>query len=271
MIVPLFESHGHFVYHATAGQLASYKLRTDTLITDAPYSARVHDGHADGTSSANAWAAERGLANKRDRRGIVYASWGARDVVRFVRDWSPLVSGWFVSITDHGLAPAWERALRRVDRYVFAPVPVVAPGSRIRLSGDGPSCWGYWVIAARPKSKTWLEAWRERRRKREASCALPGGYVIPEGEGKKPLVVGGKPLWLMRRLIGDYSEPGERVCDPCAGAGTTGEAAHLEGRRALLGDASLEHAQLAAVRMRDAVSYVPPGDARQILLFGETL
>lgn len=35
----------------------------------------------------------------------------------------------------------------------------------------------------------------------------------------------------MQRIVTDYSRPGQIVCDPFMGAGTTGVACHTEGRR----------------------------------------
>ena len=40
-----------------------------------------------------------------------------------------------------------------------------------------------------------------------------------------------KPLSLMRDLLGDFSDPGELVCDPFAGSGTTAVACKELGRR----------------------------------------
>jgi DNA modification methylase len=45
--------------------------------------------------------------------------------------------------------------------------------------------------------------------------------------------MGGKPPWLMRALIRDYTKPGDLVCDPTAGAATTLIAACEENRRAV--------------------------------------
>lgn len=42
--------------------------------------------------------------------------------------------------------------------------------------------------------------------------------------------MGGKPSRLMRLMVADYSKPGDVVCDPFMGAGTTGVAAWQEGR-----------------------------------------
>jgi site-specific DNA-methyltransferase (adenine-specific) len=40
-----------------------------------------------------------------------------------------------------------------------------------------------------------------------------------------------KPLWLMERLIEDFTDPGDVILDPFSGEGTTGEAAIRMGRR----------------------------------------
>lgn len=46
----------------------------------------------------------------------------------------------------------------------------------------------------------------------------------------------GKPQWLMRALVQDYSLPGDLVCDPLAGWGSTLRAALDTGRRAIGGE-----------------------------------
>src|SRR5690606_34553635 len=109
---------------------------------------------------------------------------------------------------------------------------------RVRLLGDGPSTWTCWIVVARPRSVEFAR-WG----------TLPGAYVLPPGHAERMPVVGGKPLWLMERLVEDYSRPGDLVCDPCCGAGTTLEAALRTGRLAVGGDAMREHAELAAARV----------------------
>jgi DNA modification methylase len=61
-----------------------------------------------------------------------------------------------------------------------------------------------------------------------------------------------KPVPLLRELIESSSRAGELVFDPCAGSGSTGVAAVLGGRRALLVEVSQEYADLAAERVRAA-------------------
>lgn len=220
----------------------------DALIVDAPYSERTHSGHDGGTETANTVARRlqsggrsefKGFrASKLTRRALNYDAWAPEDVVEFVGAWTPITRGWLVTITDHVLAPVWASALECAGRYVFAPLAFVAPGSRIRMTGDGPAQWSTHLVVARPRERAYA-SWG----------ALPGAYVLPPGHGERLTVVGGKPLWLMERLAEDYSRPGDLIVDPCCGAGTTLVAAQRTNRRAIGGDALREHAELAAKRV----------------------
>jgi site-specific DNA-methyltransferase (adenine-specific) len=226
----------------------------DALIVDAPYSSKVHDGH-DG-QVAHLLAA----GNSTMRSALDYAAWTPADVLAFVNAWSPLTRGWMVSVTDHVLAPAWEAAFNAAGRYAFYPLPFVAAGSRIRLAGDGPSCWTCQIVVARPRTKA-MAAWG----------TLRGAYVLPEGASERQSVVGGKPTWLGRALVADYSRPGDLVVDPCCGAGTFPVSAIREGRRAIGGDAMREHAQLAADWIQEAWAKSPKLATVQPSLFGAAL
>lgn len=243
------------VYHAEWSELLATLPRredgtvADALITDCPYSARTHSGH-DGAGRNDGCGVQHGDASYGHRektRGINYAPWSPEDVRAFVRAWSPAVRGWAVSLTDHVLAPEWAAAFEEAGRYVFAPIPIVEIGSRVRLVGDGPSSWTCWLVVARPSDGAWLDLWRATRKHRGEPRALPGAYVYT-GHGDRE-VMGGKRTDAMEALIRDYSAPGSVVCDPCCGGGTTLLAALMNGRSAIGGDAMKEHALLAAERV----------------------
>ena len=223
-------------------------VECDALIVDAPYSARTHGGH----DSAPTVGGNRSGAfvRKSDggtyhRRAIEYDGWTPEDVRAFVESWAPRTRGWIVTITDHMLAPVWDAALSNAGRYVFAPLPWVAHGSRVRLTGDGPSSWTCWIVVARPRDGA-FRRWG----------TLPGAYVMT-GENFATrgtnIVAGAKPPNLMRALVQDYTRPGDLVCDPCAGGGTTLLAAVQCGRRAIGSEMDPEtHAQAVARLTRDA-------------------
>lgn len=61
-----------------------------------------------------------------------------------------------------------------------------------------------------------------------------------------------KPVGLLRELIESSSRQGERVLDPFAGSGSTGVAAILSGRRAVLIESDPTYAALAVDRVRRA-------------------
>lgn len=196
----------------------------DHLITDTPYSRKTHEGS---------------VVHIDDRRNLDYQFWTNEQVQQAVRSWAPMVAGWFVTITDHKLAPVWEAALQRDGRYVFAPLSALIIGASVRFQGDGPSSWTRWIVVARPKCEPFSK-WG----------TLPGGYTGPAGN--QPWI-GGKPLWLMRALVRDYSKPNDLVCDPCCGAGTTLIAARDLGRNWIGYDIDPKAIEATENRMRQQV------------------
>ena len=229
--------------------------KADALIVDAPYSERTH-GRNESTSDALALAVAAGRATLTTGR-IVFRPWAPDDVSAFCGLWLPMCRGWSVSITDHVLAPAWESSFATDGRCGFAPLPFVERGSRIRVCGDGPSCWTCWTVVARPRSRL-MAHWG----------TLPGAYLL--GRETKD-VVGGKPLAGMLAIVGDYSRHGDLVVDPCCGAGTTGVAARTLGRRFIGIDSNREHAEIAVRRISEArEQVVMPGtepEAHQTTMF----
>lgn len=204
----------------------------DAVITDPPYGDRTHSGQEVKRSDG-----AEGLATE----GLGYEAWTPDHVHEFIRAWAPRNSGWFACMTSHDLAPAYEAAYRDAGLTAFAPVPCVMKGSSVRLAGDGPSSWTVWLMVARPKR---LSTWG----------TLPGAYTGPPN--RDGFRGGGKPEWLMRAIVRDYSRPGDLVCDPCAGAGTTLLAALSEGRRAIGAEVDAETYEKA--RRRLMRGHTPP-------------
>ncbi len=226
----------------------------DALIADPPYGERTHEGHNEGSLVAiNGFEAP-----------IDYTHWARDDVHAYVEHWSPRTSGWIVGMTSHDLVPAWEEAFAAAGRYAFAPLPYFDLGKAPRIVGDGPASWTVWIMVARPSSKAWLDDWRSRRKSLGLPRSLPGGYLrergdvtwTPPGEGKR---IGGKPLGLMRRIVADYSLPGDVVCDPYAGHATTLRAALELGRRPLGAEVDPEVYAAGLARLREPVALALPG------------
>lgn len=225
-------------------------VECDALVCDPPYSGKTHSGSDAGASTTSGTVTRsNGRVEKKQyqRQMLTYSSWSEDDVNAFVDHWGPRTRGWFCVITDHVLAPMFDAAMRMPEnggRYVFAPVPIVETGSRVRLTGDGPSSWTCYLIVGRPKRDPFSK-WGTR----------PGAY-IGSGKGDR-CVIGGKDSEIMRTIVRDYTRPDDLVCDPCAGGGTTLLAAVMEGRRAIGAEMDPKHFEIARKRLERAV-VTPP-------------
>lgn len=203
--------------------------KVDAVITDPPYSERTHAGHDGGSSPAIDGAA---------RQALGYAALSPQAAASLAGAYVRACDGWIVWMTDHTLAPHINAALLGAGRYVFAPLPYYAPGSRVRLSGDGPSSWTDWIIVSRTSAQ---HRWG----------TLPGGYVAGPGWNDKARM-GGKPTLLMEALVQDYSRPGDTVLDSHMGAGTTGVACLRHGRKFIGCEIDPDAFELSCRRMEQA-------------------
>jgi hypothetical protein len=159
----------------------------------------------------------------------------------FVDHWHPRARGWLVIFGDHISARWAEAALQASGRYTFPPIPIVKTGAAPRLSNDGPASQSEWMMVARPKRKKFMK-WG----------SLRGWYpmqTVQHGHDHHG-VRGAKSLNLMCAIVRDYSRPGDLVCDPCAGSGTTLLAAVTERRRAVGSEIDPDTYAIALKRLR---------------------
>lgn len=180
----------------------------NAVITDPPYSGRLHTHFEHGVSVPNRDGAAR--------EGLGYASLSLEDVCALAQAFNAISLGWVVWMTDSDLAKAVRDEMESLGRTSFPPLPFFHPGRSVRLSGDGPSSWTDWIVVARTKAQS---KWG----------TLPGGYVAGPGWNDKERM-GGKPTLLMDNLVRDYSRPGDIVLDTHMGSGTTGVSCVKAGR-----------------------------------------
>jgi hypothetical protein len=193
------------------------------MVTDPPYSSVAHDGHNSPVV----------LSSQEARSAIDYAPIGKADVEQLVGSFAP--ANWFCCLCDTTLIPFYQAAYRGAGLTAFAPVPCVTRGMTVRLAGDGPSSWTVYLMVARTKA---AHKWG----------TLDGAYTgLPQGER---MIAGSKSLVLMRKIVRDYSRPGDLVCDPYAGSGTTLLAAVIEGRRAIGAEMDRGRFDMAVARLR---------------------
>ena len=224
----------------------------DCLCSDPPYGQRTHEGQRHGRFDK---VEPNCVDYKLSSRGLGYSAWTPGDVERFVSAWVPRIRGWFCAFASHDLVAAYQDHLEDMGFYAFAPISCVQHAMNVRLAGDGPSNWTTHLVVARPRT---MRPWG----------ALPGAYVGKShdpGENaldrSKRAVAGAKPVWLMRAIIRDYTRPGDLVCDPCVGGGTTLLAAAIEGRRAIGAEINQKTYELAKRRLEAGFTPLLPGMA----------
>jgi site-specific DNA-methyltransferase (adenine-specific) len=224
--------------------------RVDAVITDPPYSERTHAGERGSRLGAGQEADYNAAAGVRcPRNAIAYAGIDAAWCVEFAESWHARTRFWAVVFGDD-VACSWHKAAWVECGWVdFAPVIWRRLNPPPRFSGDGPTSSCEHITVARPRG----HLPPERRGSR------PGDYsaltMVGRGQGASGLV-GSKDPDAMRAIVRDYSRPGDLVCDPCAGGGTTLLAAAMEGRRAV--GAELDPATFEKAVKRLSRGYTPP-------------
>jgi site-specific DNA-methyltransferase (adenine-specific) len=231
---PYYEDDACVIYHGDCREVIPHLGVVDHVITDPPYSERTHKGHDASANGHKGFGRDAAI-----RQELGYTALSFDDVAVLSRLFHSVASGWIVWMSDHTLAPSIQSSLEELGRYVFAPLPFFAPGSRVRLSGDGPSSWTIWITVSRPAS---LSRWG----------TLPGGYVQGDGWRERERM-GGKPLRLMTSIVGDYSREGDTILDPFMGSGTTLRAAKDLGRRAIGIELEEKYCEIAVRRLAQEV------------------
>lgn len=213
--------------------------KVDAVIVDPPYGADTHDS----TTTRKDASSASGLTPS-------YTAWSAAEVNAFVSAWAPRCRGWFVALTSHDLILDWQAAYRAAGLYAFAPLPCVIAGMSVRMQGDGPSSEAIYAVVARPRTAPYSK-WGTKRGAYVGTSARANTEWARADDLKEKVDAGGgrgKPIWLMGQIISDYTKPGDVVCDPMAGWGSTLIAASLLGRSAIGSDIDAEAVSVAQMR-----------------------
>jgi site-specific DNA-methyltransferase (adenine-specific) len=130
----------------------------------------------------------------------------------------------------------WRGSLERAGLRYKRSIPWVKPDAMPSLHGRWPGqSFESIVLAVQPRSER---------------CPIGGKavyYEFPRAQNKVHDTA--KPLPLMRALVTDFSLPGELVCDPYAGSGTTGVACRMLGRRFIGWESDVTMAEIARRRI----------------------
>ncbi len=211
----------------------------DVMLVDPPYAEHVH---------ANAVSAGTGGAGVR-ARDFGFASVSAA-LMATLAGYTAQVRRWSLIYTDLESAHLWRAACEAVGSEYVRSIPWVR-WSQPQMSGDRPPTGAEMLLVFHaPRAKGVRMHWNG-----------PGSlthlaHKCMRGAGKHPTQ---KPLDQALDLVSWFSDPGEQVIDPCAGAGTTARACALLGRSCLAVDKSAVWVGAGTRRVYDVEQF---GDLR---------
>lgn len=206
----------------------------DVVITDPPYSAHVHAKHRVAQKQDNDLPAATRIRSGETKRRIseskaIEFEHITQDVMESVADRCALVARrWVLVFCDVESSHLWAGALRSAGLQYVRTMAWQKLGGTPQFTGDRPGTAFEAIVVAHPPGK-----------KRWNGGGKAGWYAVPtamdrDGSGlDERMHTTQKPVALMEALIRDFTNPGELICDPFAGSGTTLLAATRLGRRSI--------------------------------------
>lgn len=221
----------------------------DHVLMDPPYSERVHrrlgnEGRGDGGKERAALTF-----------GHLTESMAAEVATQVCR----VARRWILIFCDELSFGVWVAAIEAAGGEYVRKGTWVKTDAMPQMSGDRPSTGTEEIViahAARPNGG----------RLRWNGGGRRAVYTGPAQErGIRRIHPAQKPLWLVRQLLTDFTDPGESVLDPFAGGGSTLVAAKLAGRLATGWELDGEMADRARARLAGE----PDPSPGQLSLLGE--
>lgn len=224
-MTPYYTDDAVTLYHGDSREVIDRMANesVDAVITDPPYTERTHT-----------------KARTPEVQGIAFDSISDAELRLSLCQAARVTRGWVVATLDYRHAVEFDTTpplglkVQRIGVWVKTnPTP--------QLSGDRPA-QGWEAIAYMH---------RDDRRSKWHGGGAHGNYVapIPRPEGHPTA----KPMPLVAQWVRWFTDPGDVVLDPFAGAGTTLRAAKDEGRKSIGIEIDERYCEIAARRLAQDV------------------
>jgi site-specific DNA-methyltransferase (adenine-specific) len=227
----------------------------DHVITDPPYEAEAHTKQRRTKVAGWRKARDRGEADKvATAAPLEFSAITGEQRRNVAAQIGRVCRGWAVVFCQVEAVHAWRNALGDAGMRYRRTIVWVKPDAMPSLHGRWPG-QGFEAIVLAQAS-------------RKGAPKCPGGgkaIYFEHRRAQTGVHPTAKPLPLMRDLVELVSNPGELVCDPYAGSGTTGVACRALGRKFVGWEVDAEHFRTALRRI--AGDDAKP-EGRQRELFG---
>jgi len=129
-------------------------------------------------------------------------------------------SGWVILFTLAEGVRAWRDDLQAAGAKLDTTCFWIKPDSSPRFNGQGPA----------RGAECFVTCWAGTGYRRWNGGGKRGVYTHCVNQGRQGEHPTEKPVPLMMEIVADFTRPGETVCDPFMGSGTTGVACAKSGR-----------------------------------------
>ena len=197
----------------------------DHIITDPPYDEHTHGKQRRGAAGGKGHQFGFGTGGSSGislERHVGFGFISDEDTSSVATQVSRVASRWSLTFCAVEQFPSWRVAFEAAGRQHVRVGIWFKPGCTPQFTGDRPASACEAIEITHPRGhKRWNGG---------------GGYgfwevpIVKEQSGERCHPTQ-KPLDLMLALVRDFTDPGELVCDPFAGSGTTGVACLRLGRR----------------------------------------
>lgn len=207
----------------------------DHVITDPAYSAHVHRSNRRGLTAHGGVFSER-----RDLGFDSLQRWQRRAVSLYA---ARLTQRWTLVFSDSESDYLWRGSLQGAGLEYVRTCFWEKVGGAPQFTGDRPAVACEAITLCHPRSrKRWNGGGKQAIYKHPI-------VVSRGGPNDERVHTTQKPLSLMCEIVGDFTDEGETILDPFAGSGTTGVAAKLNGRKAILIEKKEAYCEIAAKRL----------------------
>ncbi len=211
------------------------------VITDPPYSARVHKGVRSARVVGLPDSAKYACCTRRTvDLGFDHLSPALRRGV--AKECARLATRWSMAFSDEDSMHLWRLSFGAAGLGHVRSMFWDRIGGAPQFTGDRPAVAVEAITLVHPPGRKRWNGGGKQGIYRFPIVQNRGGHN--PREHKTP-----KPIDLMLSLVSDFTDPGDLILDPFAGSGTTGVAALRLGRRAILIERDPKYAQIARDRM----------------------
>ena len=216
------------------GMRAMGEKSVDVVCADPPYSERVHkrlgkEGRGDG-------------GKQRDALNFEYLTKDAGHAL--AREYVRLTKRWILLFCDELTFGVWVDAIEAAGGEYVRKGTWVKSDAMPQMSGDRPTTGTEEIVIAHAPRQSGRMRWNGGGKKAVYQGLAQERDVVRSHDCQKP-------LWLVRALLADFTDPGDLILDSHAGSGTTGAACIELGRNFVGWELDPKHHAIATKRLQE--------------------